>query len=111
MDVYNNLSEIVKIVENYRNSGLKIGLVPTMGALHAGHLSLVEAARLECDKVIVSIYVNPTQFGENEDLDKYPRPFEQDAKLCRAESVDMIMHLKDSDMYPSNYRTFVNVEY
>ncbi len=111
MDVFNDPSEIVRIVENYRNSGFKIGLVPTMGALHAGHLSLIKAARAECDKVIVSIYVNPTQFGENEDLDKYPRPIKRDLELCNAEGADMIMHLNDSDMYPANYRTYVNVEY
>ncbi|MCD4658245.1 MAG: pantoate--beta-alanine ligase [Planctomycetes bacterium] len=111
MEVFNKLPEIVRTVENYRNSGLKIGFVPTMGALHAGHLSLIKNARLDCDKVVVSIYVNPTQFGANEDLNKYPKPFERDFELCCAEGVDMIMHLKDSDMYSANYRTYVNVEY
>ena len=86
-----------------------VGLVPTMGALHAGHVSLIKAARAENDFVAVSIFVNPTQFGLNEDLARYPRPFERDVQLCAAEGVDLIFHPSPDILYPPGYRTFVEV--
>ena len=93
-----------------RTRGLSIGLVPTMGALHEGHASLIRAARAEMGFVAVSLFVNPTQFGPKEDLAKYPRPFEKDVALCAAEGVDLLFHPDPAVMYPPNFRTFVQVE-
>jgi pantoate--beta-alanine ligase len=88
----------------------RVGLVPTMGALHEGHLSLVRAARKQCHSVIVSIFVNPLQFGPNEDLAKYPRTFEPDCKLLEREKVDILFAPSVDDMYPKNAVTYVTVE-
>jgi pantoate--beta-alanine ligase len=93
-----------------RDKKLTIGLVPTMGALHAGHASLIGAARAGTDFVVVSIFVNPTQFGPHEDLSRYPRPFEKDVAVCAAEGVDLVFHPEPADMYPTDYRTYVEVE-
>jgi pantoate--beta-alanine ligase len=87
----------------------RIGFVPTMGALHAGHASLIQQARRECDFVAVSIFVNPTQFGPNEDLARYPRPFDADVEICRRENVDLIFHPTPDVMYSPNSQTFVEV--
>jgi pantoate--beta-alanine ligase len=87
-----------------------VGLVPTMGALHAGHLALVERAKRECTQVVTSIFVNPTQFGPKEDLAKYPRTFEADATKLESAGVDAIFAPQPADIYPPNFRTYVNVE-
>ena len=89
--------------------GVTIGFVPTMGALHAGHRALIRAARLACDAVVVSIFVNPTQFGPAEDLSKYPRQFGLDRALCRAEGVDVIFAPARHAMYPPGDQTLVTV--
>jgi pantoate--beta-alanine ligase len=86
-----------------------LGLVPTMGALHEGHLSLVRAARAQCDWVAVSIFVNPLQFGPQEDLARYPRPFERDQQLLEAERVDVLFAPAAEAMYPADATTFVEV--
>lgn len=93
-----------------RQRGKSIGFVPTMGALHAGHVSLMERAKSECDTVVVSIFVNPTQFGPNEDFQKYPRPRERDLEICAAAGADVVFYPTVDIMYPRGYRTFVEVQ-
>lgn len=96
-----------RLARRWEREGVRVGFVPTMGYLHAGHLSLVRRARQlvgRRGKVIVSIYVNPTQFGPQEDLSRYPRDLARDARLCRAESVDVIFAPGDGQMYPRNGR-------
>src|SRR5262245_2151038 len=93
-----------------RQGGLTVGLVPTMGALHDGHVSLIRAARAETGFVVVSIFVNPTQFGPSEDLSRYPRQLEQDLEICGQESVDLVFAPDDAQVYPPGFRTFVDVQ-
>lgn len=92
-----------------RSSGKRIGCVPTMGALHAGHLSLIEAAKSETDFVVVTVFVNPMQFGPNEDLARYPRPLEEDLAACRSAGVDLVFHPEVDVVYPRENATFVEV--
>lgn len=87
-----------------------MGFVPTMGALHAGHGSLINRARRHEERVVVSIFVNPTQFGPNEDYSRYPRTWRQDLALCRAEGVDAVYHPEASQVYPEGFRTEVEVK-
>lgn len=103
------ITEVRTAVQKARSQGLTIGHVPTMGALHAGHASLIRAARAETGFVIVSIFVNPTQFGPNEDLSRYPRTFEADKQLCAAEGTDLIFAPTLAEMYSPHSRTFVEV--
>ena len=91
-------------------AGNTIGLVPTMGALHAGHASLIRAARASCSLVAVSIFVNPTQFGPNEDYSRYPRTFDADCALAKAEGADVIFAPAVEELYPAGAATFVEVE-
>ncbi len=93
-----------------RREGMRLGFVPTMGALHEGHLSLVRAARASCDLVAASIFVNPTQFGPNEDLAKYPRSFERDCDLLQHEGVELLFAPSVEEMYPAGAVTWVTVE-
>jgi len=93
-----------------RHSGKRLGFIPTMGALHEGHLSLVRAARAKCDVVAVSIFVNPLQFGPSEDLAKYPRTFEHDRELLEKEAVDILFVPTPEEMYPAGAVTYVTVE-
>src|SRR6187399_216517 len=92
-----------------RQGGRRIGFVPTMGALHAGHASLIRASRSECDFTVVSIFVNPTQFGPAEDFSRYPRTFDADRELCGAVGTDLIFAPTADEMYPPDARTVVEV--
>jgi len=93
-----------------RRAGKRLGFVPTMGALHEGHLSLIRAARAHCDVVAASVFVNPTQFGPNEDFSKYPRTLERDKELLAAENTDILFVPSTEEMYPPGASTFVDVE-
>ncbi len=96
-------------VARARQAGRSIGLVPTMGALHAGHASLIRAARAETDLVVLSIFVNPTQFGPHEDFTRYPRTLAEDLAVCAAEGVDLVFAPDPATMYPPGFRTYVEV--
>jgi pantoate--beta-alanine ligase len=93
-----------------KKNNLTIALVPTMGYLHKGHISLIEAAKKKSDKVIVSIFVNPAQFGPNEDLNRYPRDFERDAAICRENNVDVLFHPHATQIYTNDHQTYVITE-
>jgi pantoate--beta-alanine ligase len=110
MEVVKNPRDLTQTLKALKKEGKSVGLVPTMGYLHEGHLSLVREARRNNDLVVVSIFVNPTQFGPNEDLASYPRDFERDAALLDREGVDFIFAPEAEDMYPSGYATYVDVE-
>lgn len=110
MKVLTTVAEIKEYAKAQKDAGKVIGLVPTMGALHEGHLTLMRRARKESDVVIASVFVNPTQFGPNEDLDAYPRQFEQDRQKMEAVGVDAVFHPEPQEMYPNGYCTYVNVE-
>ncbi|MDI6873105.1 pantoate--beta-alanine ligase [Candidatus Solincola sp.] len=102
--------EMTRLVMERREAGQSVGLVPTMGFFHPGHVSLMRAAREENDFVVVSLFVNPTQFGPHEDFKDYPRDLERDVEIARQAGVDCIFHPRVEDMYPQPYLTFVEVE-
>ena len=104
------IDEVKANVREWKKAGLTIGLVPTMGYLHGGHASLIERARRECDKVIVSDFVNPIQFGPKEDLATYPRDFEADCKLCEGLGADLIFHPEPDEMYLDGFHSYVGVD-
>jgi pantoate--beta-alanine ligase len=110
MKVCDRIQAMLSASRAGRYKGKRIGLVPTMGALHEGHLSLVRAARSKCDVVAVSIFVNPTQFGPNEDFSKYPRSFDRDCELLEKEGVDLVFAPSVEEMYPGGAITYVTVE-
>ncbi len=98
------IQELRTEINKWKKDGLTIGLVPTMGALHNGHLSLIKKAKSTCDKVVVSDFVNPIQFGPSEDFDKYPRTLEEDVKLCDGEGVDIVFAPSSDEMYGKGQR-------
>jgi len=110
MELFETAGEMQKYSESLRLQGKKIAFVPTMGYLHEGHLNLMREGRKRGDCLAISIYVNPTQFGPGEDLDKYPRDFEGDEKLAEEVGCDAIFYPTNREMYPENYHTYVNVE-
>lgn len=109
MEIAKTIESVRSMVKAARSKGKKIGLVPTMGALHIGHISLIETAVKKCDFVVVSIFVNPTQFGPDEDFEKYPKPIDDDLQICRKAGVDVIFAPTGKEMYPAENITWVNV--
>lgn len=109
MQVESSPAQVTQFSRAARQSGRSIGVVPTMGALHAGHLSLIECARRDCDTVMTTIFVNPTQFGPQEDFAKYPRTLDADLELCRAAGSDLVFTPKTESMYAADARTTVRV--
>ncbi len=110
MNTIISLSGMQSTADSLRKQDKTIGFVPTMGFLHEGHLSLMRAARQQCDIVVVSIFVNPTQFGPNEDFERYPRDAEGDRKKCESAGVDILFMPEDREMYPDRQMVFVGVE-
>ncbi|MCI8891548.1 MAG: pantoate--beta-alanine ligase [Eubacterium sp.] len=110
MLIESNIHAVRQQVSEWKKAGLSIGLVPTMGYLHEGHKSLIDAARRENDRVAVSIFVNPMQFGPNEDLESYPRDLEKDAALCEEAGVDLIFHPQPEEMYAPGFCTYVDMD-
>lgn len=100
----NNIKEVKTNIKEWKKDNLKIGLVPTMGALHEGHASLIKKAKETCDKVVVSVFVNPIQFGPNEDFDKYPRTIENDMDICNKIGADIVFAPSPKEMYGENVR-------
>jgi pantoate--beta-alanine ligase len=109
MKIIQHPAKLSKLLQGFHQSNQSIGFVPTMGALHFGHLSLINQARRENARVVVSIFVNPVQFGPQEDLKKYPRPRAKDLELCRKAKVDFVFLPQVKDMYPENFSTTVDV--
>lgn len=110
MDLFHEIGETRNAVKVLQHRGKTVGLVPTMGALHEGHLSLIRTARAQCSDVAVTIFVNPLQFGPNEDLDAYPRTMEADLAACEAEGVSLVFAPTVETMYPENATTTVHVD-
>lgn len=109
MRIIENISEMQQQSETWRREGKRIVLVPTMGFFHEGHLSLMRAVRNQGDILVISIFVNPTQFGPSEDFERYPRDLERDLRLAREVGVDVAFVPATSEMYPEGYQTFVEV--
>jgi pantoate--beta-alanine ligase len=102
--------EMQRLVEEYRRAGRSIGLVPTMGALHEGHLSLIRRCRAENNVAIMTLFVNPIQFNRKDDLDRYPRDLERDSRMARETGVDIVFAPGMAQMYPQGFATYVSVE-
>lgn len=110
MIIIETIADMKAAVEGWKAAGRTIGFVPTMGFLHEGHLSLVRAARKRSEVVVVSIFVNPAQFGPREDFARYPRDLDRDRALLEAEGADVLFHPAAAEMYPPGYRTYVEVQ-
>lgn len=109
MKIAETIKEVREQVKEWKKQGLSVGLVPTMGYLHEGHKSLIDRAVAENDKVVVSVFVNPMQFGPTEDLESYPRDMDRDAALCEDAGADLIFHPEPSEMYEDDFSSFVDM--
>lgn len=109
MKIAVTIKEVREQVKEWKKQGLSVGLVPTMGYLHEGHKSLIDRAVAENDKVVVSVFVNPMQFGPTEDLESYPRDMDRDAALCEDAGADLIFHPEPSEMYEDDFSSFVDM--
>lgn len=109
MRLVHTVNEVRKQVKEWRSEGLSVGLVPTMGFLHEGHQSLIAASVKENDRTVVSVFVNPTQFGPNEDFEAYPRDIEKDMALCEKTGADLIFNPEPEEMYPDGFCTYTNI--
>ncbi len=110
MQVIETIREMQSTASSLRKEGRRVALVPTMGALHAGHIKLIETAKEHADIVVVSIFVNPTQFGPNEDFEKYPRDRDSDLEQCRETGVHFVFLADEKEMYPAGYSTYISEE-
>ena len=110
MKIAETIAEVREQVRTWRKEGLAVGLVPTMGYLHEGHKSLIDRAAEENDRVVVSVFVNPIQFGPSEDLASYPRDLKRDAALCEAAGADLVFHPSDGEMYFDDFCTYVDMD-
>lgn len=109
MEIYSEVAKVREKVQEWKRAGLTVGLVPTMGYLHEGHKSLMDAARKQNDRVVVSIFVNPMQFAPNEDFESYPRDLDKDAALCETAGVDLIFHPQAEEMYAPGFCSYVDM--
>ena len=109
MRIVDNIKSVREQVTEWKRAGLTVGLVPTMGYLHEGHKSLIDRAVAENDKVVVSVFVNPMQFGPTEDLESYPRDMDRDAALCEAAGADLIFHPEPEEMYHGDFSSFIDM--
>ena len=110
LQVASSISEMKGVTRLFKENDLNIGFVPTMGCLHEGHLNLIKKSLKSCDRTVVSIFVNPTQFGSNEDLESYPRQLQSDIKKLKEVGVDVLFHPTNAEMYPSGHRTYLQVK-
>lgn len=110
MKTAETIKDVRKIIKQWKQEGLTIGLVPTMGFLHEGHESLMKRSLEENDRTVVSIFVNPMQFGKSEDLASYPRDFEKDSRICENAGVNLIFHPQPEEMYPSDFFTYTDMD-
>ena len=109
LKIATTIKEVRDTVKEWKSQGFTVGLVPTMGYLHEGHGSLIKTSASECDKTVVSVFLNPTQFAPNEDLESYPRDFQQDKVLCEKMGADLVFHPEVSEMYEQDNATFVEI--
>ena len=109
MKVATTIHEVRTLVKSWKKEGQSVGLVPTMGYLHEGHGSLIQKARENNDRVVVSVFVNPMQFGPSEDLESYPRDFEKDSQYCQSLGADLIFHPSPEEMYHEDFSTYVDM--
>lgn len=109
MKIVGTIQEVREQVNEWKKQGLSVGLVPTMGYLHEGHKSLIDASVAGNDRTVVSVFVNPMQFGVGEDLESYPRDMQRDAALCESAGADLIFHPEPSEMYPQDFSSFVDM--
>jgi pantoate--beta-alanine ligase len=110
MQIATTIAEVRTQVKAWKQQGLTVGLVPTMGYLHEGHASLIETSVAQCDRTVASVFVNPTQFGPGEDLESYPRDFDHDCALLEEKGCDLVFHPSVEEMYPEGFATYVEIQ-